>query len=127
MIGELGEKYVYEHERKRLFEINSDYADMVDSTPANDSQNGFDILSYTETGNKKFIEVKTTTNTENVPFYMSAHELATAKKLWQSGANYQIHRIYNIMDEDDSKIGHIIYDSLEKLHLVETSYKLIPS
>lgn len=125
-IGELGEKYVYEQERKRLLKINSTFADMVDSTPANNPQNGFDILSYTETGNKIFIEVKTTTDSANTPFYMSAHELDIAKKLWQSGANYQIHRVYNIMDEDDSKIGYIIYDSLEKLDFIENSYKVIP-
>lgn len=84
------------------------------------------FLKDTDTGDKIFIEVKTTTSTENTPFYMSAHELDTAKKLWESGANYQIHRIYNIMDGDDSKIEYIIYDSLEKLDLAETSYKLIP-
>lgn len=125
-IGELGEKYVYEQERKRLLRINSIFVDKVTLTPAKDPQNGFDILSYTETGDKIFIEVKTTTDTENTPFYMSAHELDIAKKLWKSGAYYQIHRVYNIMDKDDSKIGYIIYDSLEKLDFIENSYKVIP-
>lgn len=125
-IGELGEKYVYEHEYNRLLSQNSNYADMIDITPASNPQNGFDILSYTETGEQIFIEVKTTTDEENTPFYMSQHELSIAKKLWKSGANYQIHRIYNIMNEDDSQIGYVIYTSLENLTISETSYKLEP-
>ena len=123
-IGELGEKYVYEHEINRLLEINSELADLVDLTPADNSANGFDILSYTETGEKIYIEVKTTTDTSNTPFYMSKHELTTAKEFWKHGYNYQIHRIYDILNNDESKIGYIIYDSLEKLNLIETSYKL---
>ena len=51
-IWELGEKYVYEHEINRLLEINSELADLVDLTPADNSANGFDILSYTEKGEK---------------------------------------------------------------------------
>lgn len=125
-IGELGEKYVYESEYNRLLKKDNELADMVDSTPASNPENGFDILSYTETGEKIYIEVKTTTNSENSPFYMSKHELSVAKKLWASGANYQIHRIYDIMNEDDSKIGYVIYDSLEKLNLTESSYKVEP-
>ena len=57
---------------------------------------------------------------------MSEHELTTAKKMWDSGANYQIHRIYDIMNEDDSQIGYKIYDSLDKLILTEASYKVEP-
>ncbi len=57
-IGELGEKYVYEHEISRLLEINSELADLVDLTPADNSVNGFDILSYTETGEKIYVTVQ---------------------------------------------------------------------
>ena len=57
---------------------------------------------------------------------MSEHELATAKKMWDWGANYQIDRIYDIMNEDNSQIGYIIYDSLDKLILTEASYKVEP-
>lgn len=123
-IGKLGEKYVYEHEISRLLEINGELADLVDLTPADNSVNGFDILSYTETGEKIYIEVKTTTDTSNTPFYMSKHELTTAKEFWKNGYNYQIHRIYDILNNDESKIGYIIYNSLEQLNLIETSYKL---
>ncbi len=55
---------------------------------------------------------------------MSKHELTTAKEFWKNGYNYQIHRIYDILNNDESKIGYIIYDSLEQLNLIETSYKL---
>ncbi len=125
-IGELGEKYVYEQECTRLLKSDSAFADMVDSTPANNPENGYDILSYTEAGEKIYIEVKTTTLSDNSPFYMSEHELSVAKKFWASGINYQIHRIYDIMNEDDSKIGYVIYNSLDSLKLTEASYKVEP-
>lgn len=123
-IGELGEKFVYEKECSRLGDKDSSYADMVDATPASNPKNGFDILSYTENGEKIYIEVKTTTDHENTPFYMSDHERAVAENLLSSGANYQIHRIYDIMNEDDSKIGYEIYDSLDTLDFVEVTYKV---
>lgn len=125
-IGELGEKFVYEKECSRLGDKDSSYADMVDATPASDPKNGFDIISYTENGEKIYIEVKTTTDHENSPFYMSDHERAVAENLLSSGANYQIHRIYDIMNEDDSKIGYEIYDSLNILDFVEVTYKVEP-
>lgn len=125
-IGELGEKFVYEKECNRLGDKDSVYADMIDATPASDPKKGFDILSYTENGEKIYIEVKTTTDYENSPFYMSEHEIDVAKKLLGSGANYQIHRIYDIMNDDESKIGYEIYDSLDNLNFVEVTYKVEP-
>lgn len=125
-IGELGEKFVYEYERERLIKANSNFAEMVDATPANNPINGFDILSYTENGEKIFIEVKATTDNINTPFYMSQHELDTAKSFWNTEKIYQIHRIYNIMDDDVLKIGHVIYDSLDNLNLKETTYRVEP-
>lgn len=124
-IGELGEKFVYEYERERLIKTNSNFAEMVDATPANNPKNGFDILSYTKSGEKIYIEVKTTTDNINAPFYMSQHELNTAKSFLSKGKIYQIHRIYNIMD-NALKIGHVIYDSLDNLNLIETTYKVEP-
>lgn len=123
-IGELGEKFVYEKECSRLGNQESTYVDMIDVTPANNPANGFDILSYTKEGEKIYIEVKATVDCDNTPFFMSEHELSFAKKILSSGGIYQIHRVYNIMNDDENQIGYEVYDSLDKLEFTELSYKV---
>ena len=123
-IGELGEKFVYEKECSRLSNQESTYVDMVDASPANNPANGFDILSYTKDGEKIYIEVKTTVDCDNTPFFMSEHEISVAKKILNSGGIYQIHRVYDIMNDDETQIGYEIYDSLDKLEFTELSYKV---
>lgn len=95
-IGDIGERYVFEREMARLEKANSKYADCVDNTPAEDPQNGYDILSYTEDGVPIHIEVKSTLGDLHTPFYITANEKETSKRIRNEGGIYQIHRVYNI-------------------------------
>ena len=71
-IGEKGEQFIFEREKDRLENAGSQYANNVSRAPASDPKNGFDILSYTENGEKIYIEVKTTTDHENSPRIISS-------------------------------------------------------
>lgn len=105
-IGDIGERYVYECERRRLAKANSKYVEYVDATPAQDHRNGYDILSYTEEGQPIYIEVKSTMGDLDTPFYITANEQETAKRIRKAGGIYQIHRVYNIGKE----IGTFVYE-----------------
>ncbi len=98
-IGNIGEQYVYECEKTRLINAGSNYADLVDRTPANNPQNGYDILSYTEKGTPIYIEVKSTMGDVDTPFYITRNEKETSKRIKDNGGIYQIHRVYNIGKE----------------------------
>lgn len=124
-IGNIGEQYVYECEKTRLINAGSKYADLVDRTPANNPQNGYDILSYTEKGKPIYIEVKSTMGDIDTPFYITRNEKETAKRIKENGGIYQIHRVYNIGKE----ISVLIYEDdsgftyEEELWRVSTNYQ----
>lgn len=105
-IGDIGERYAYECEKRRLAKVNSKYVEYVDATPAKDHENGYDILSYTEEGKPIYIEVKSTMGDLDTPFYITANEQKTAERIRKGGGIYQIHRVYNIGKE----IGLFVYE-----------------
>ena len=105
-IGDIGERYVFEREKMRLARANSKYVDFVVSTPAKDPRNGYDILSYTEDGVPIYIEVKSTLGDLHTPFYITANEKETAKRIRKEGGIYQVHRVYNVGKE----IGVFVYE-----------------
>lgn len=107
-IGEKGEQYVYESEKARLIKAGSVYVNKISRAPAQDPRNGYDIDSYTETGKRIHIEVKSTTGDLTEPFYMTANEREKAKEVRKEGGIYQIHRVYNI--ENDDEIGVVVYN-----------------
>ncbi|WP_416208498.1 DUF3883 domain-containing protein [Fodinibius sp.] len=53
---------------------------------------GFDILSFDEKGNKKFIEVKTTKLDKNSPFYFTRNELGLSR---DKNRSYSLYRVFN--------------------------------
>jgi hypothetical protein len=91
-IGELGEQYIFEKELNHLIsqgKINQN-KEVIHVSLKNDSE-GYDIVSFTDTGERKYIEVKTTTGNEFEPFYLSNSEMEAMKRL----NNYWIYRVYN--------------------------------
>lgn len=120
-IGDLGEKYVVEYEKNFLKSNNSQYYDLVDGSYALDNNNGFDILSYTLKGKKVYIEVKTTTGNPKDSFYMSKHEIDTAKELIKRGEIYRLYRVGNILSNN---VSLIIYDDLNQFNEDEIILKM---
>ncbi|QDQ03043.1 DUF3883 domain-containing protein [Lysinibacillus fusiformis] len=100
-IGELGEQFVYEYELKKL--QDTDFADKIDKTKANDNTNGYDILSYTKTGKKLHIEVKATV-TSKEEFYISQHEFEVAKEIVEKGGLYKVYFVKEILGNPQLEI-----------------------
>ena len=81
ILGRAGEKCVLHHEKARLENIGrSDLAKQVRwiSEEVGDGA-GYDIESYSSTGEVRLIEVKTTNGWKRTPFHISRNELAVSK------------------------------------------------
>jgi len=97
-IGTLGELLVLQYEQERLKSLK------IKKIPEHKSKSegdglGYDILSYDKNGNEIFIEVKTTTNGANTPFYITRNELEKSK---QENDRYFLYRLYDF-DEKNNK------------------------
>ncbi|HKL41276.1 MAG TPA: DUF3883 domain-containing protein [Clostridia bacterium] len=81
---------------------------------------GYDILSYDEEGNKKYIEVKTTVNKNNNSFYISSNEIEFSK----SNKNYYLY-VVKITDLDEMKgeVQVIKGDINKNLELIPIKFK----
>lgn len=92
MIGFLGEKIVLKYEKNRLSN-DPDLSQRIEHVSQTKGDGlGYDILSFDSQGNEIFIEVKTTTQGKNSPFYMSSNEVSFANK---HPENYFLYRVYN--------------------------------
>lgn len=94
MIGQLGEAYVYQYELEKL--EGTMYVSKIDGSVAINPSNGFDILSFEKDGTPLHIEVKATVGSEN-NFYLSNHELNTARAMKEAGLNYIIYFVKEIL------------------------------
>lgn len=122
MIGQIGEKFVYSMEVQKLLDAGNDkLAELVDPSVALDHKNGFDILSFTETGKKIYIEVKATAGDLTEPFYISNNELKKADELRSKGEIYRIYRVYNVGKEN---IAYEIIEDISQYKREEVLYKI---
>ncbi|MCR9040092.1 DUF3883 domain-containing protein [Bacillus sp. L381] len=95
-VGSLGERFVLDREIKKLegTEYYPEYVGEVDVTA------GYDIVSYERTGEKIYIEVKTSVNVDSC-FYLSTSEYNRAKEL---GDSYYIYRVENVLARDSKEV-----------------------
>lgn len=92
-IGQRGEEIIYNYEKNLLIKIGrNDLASKVEWIAKQDCTAGYDILSYDINGNKKYIEVKSSTGSSD-KFYLSKNEIEVARKY---GENYFIYKVNNI-------------------------------
>lgn len=97
--GKRGEEIVLKHERDFLKEHGrKDLASKIRWVSQEDDTLGYDILSFDKNGNKKYIEVKTTSShtSNNIEFYLSANQYNIAKQQ----SNYFIYLVFNITSEE---------------------------
>ena len=106
-IGDIGEEAVWEYEQEKIrkaLQNDPELAESLISTMAWVSREpggekyGYDIRSYNIINGQPvpiFIEVKTTTSGSLKEFYITQHELETAKSE-EVNRNYYIYRVYNI-------------------------------
>ncbi len=124
--GELGEEITAGIERKKL--AGTGYETCVSTKPAKNRRNGYDVISATEDGQSKYIEVKTTTSPDpNEPFHMTSAEYRKMKEFMDAGNRYELHRIFGF-DRDTMKYKIIIYTPQQVIDLFEPvpeSYRMV--
>ncbi|MDP4265181.1 MAG: DUF3883 domain-containing protein [Bacteroidota bacterium] len=125
-IGELGELYILQKEQNHLIskgKINES-KEIFHVASKSDSE-GYDIISFTDSGERKYIEVKTTTGNQYEPFYLSNSEMEAMKRL----NNYWIYRVYNF-NIDLKKGDFYKIDCSRELetyyHIKASSFKVSP-
>ncbi len=93
-LGEAGEQFIFNHEKRFLSLIGRrDLANNVRWTAREEGDGaGYDVLSFTDRGEKKYIEVKTTVGSERTPFFVSRNEHRFCKHNLE---HYNLVRIFN--------------------------------
>ncbi len=120
-IGDLGEQWVLNYEQNHC---PSKYVKKV--IPAAKSEGdglGYDILSFDNHGNEKYIEVKTTTGGPKTSFFVSRVELERSKK---EGNKYYLYRLYNFDEAKRTADCLVIRGDLSKYCINPTEYEIVP-
>lgn len=111
-IGKAGENFVYSEEIAKVSSFAPDAITRVIHLSEKQGDGfGYDILSLDEEGKPLFIEVKTTKDGADSPFYMSINELNFFKR--HKNKNAYVYRVYHF-NEDDSR-GDILKISAKEL------------
>ncbi len=120
-IGTAGEEWVTQMERERL--DGTPYANAVNPNYANDPDSHFDILSFTESGECVFIEVKSTGGGEEMPFFITDAEFHFLRKCADEGKRYELHRVTHVTNPAMRKrFVYTAKDLIEKFDLIPNSY-----
>lgn len=102
-IGDLGEQFVFNQERERVKKYHLSKNKKVEWTAKERGDGlGYDVLSYDEKGNVKYIEVKTTTGKEDATYYITANELLKSQI---EKDNYYLYRVYEF--DTNTGLGEI--------------------
>ena len=118
-LGNTGERWAEEFERKRLTQGGrKDLAKKVERVSKKDDSLGYDIASFNLDGTPLWIEVKTTNEGKNTPFFISDLELKTCQ---ENLDKYRLYRVYNLTK--GAKV-RIISGDLNKLNPVPTTYRI---
>lgn len=122
--GIKGEYVVLELEKYFLESIGKkDLADKIRHVSVEDGDGiGYDILSFFQNGNEKYIEVKSTTGNATTPFYMSQNELNFLQSHYSNAVIYRV-----LITENEPKLK--IYSSeqiLTQFDIIPSQYKVKP-
>ncbi len=126
-LGIRGERLVVEHEKYLLQQSGRpDLAEKVRHTSMVEGDGaGYDLLSFTDEGEPKYVEVKTTRGPSQSSFYMSANEVRFSK---QHQDNYYLYRVYAYDDDRNSGKFYIATgDVSEVFNLTPTHYRVASS
>lgn len=115
-IGNAGEMFVLKYETEKLSEIGKI---PIHTSKIDGDGVGYDIRSYTETGEDKFIEVKTTTGGFESSIFITRNEL---KRSIELGDKYYLYRVYNFFESDNKGDLAILRGSLESICIYPREY-----
>jgi len=122
IIGDAGEEFVFQQERETIKSYNLSADKKVRRVSVVDGDGlGYDILSYDQYGNEKYIEVKTTKGEIDNSLFISANELEMSE---QYPEQYWMYRVYEV--DDVALTGKIAErkGSLKDLCIAAQSYKV---
>lgn len=96
-LGHAGELAVVRYEQEKLFRAGrANLAAKVEHVSMTKGDGlGFDVLSFDVTGKERFIEVKTTRQTDEWPFMVSRNEVAFSKDAAESFHLYRVYQFRN--------------------------------
>jgi hypothetical protein len=92
-LGMAGEEFVVRFEQARLIRASRErLASKIDHLSRTQGDGaGFDILSFEATGAERLIEVKTTRNGKETPFFLSKNEVEVSR---ESAEKYHLYRVF---------------------------------
>lgn len=92
-LGAAGELFVLNYERARLIHVGKGaLAGRIEHTSkVRGDHEGYDILSFDESGAERLIEVKTTKYGAETPFFVSRNEVSTSERC---ASLYHVYRLY---------------------------------
>ena len=115
LLQEISNSYIGEFGEEKVFSLECDKLKGTSLNPIwvakEDDSLGYDIESYDLSGNRIYIEVKSTPYGPKTPFHMSQKEIDTSIKY---GDNYYIYRVYNLTKESDKYYYFIIKGDVTK-------------
>ena len=117
-----GEAYVAEQERLKL--QGTPYAIGVNEAYADDPSSGYDIFSFTQSGEPIFITVKTTRSGVSDPFTLSGSELEVASYCCANSLNYELHLVYH-MNSKRYAPSQIVYNAGQVLSFIKEPTEFI--
>lgn len=121
-IGDSGEEFVYQYERKQVKKYKLNSQKQVRRVAKLDGDGlGYDILSYDEYGNEKYIEVKTTSGPEDGSFFITANELKMSEEYPEQ---YYLYRVYDFDKVAMNGEISIRKGSLKELCISAQTYKV---
>lgn len=93
-LGDAGEEFVFNMEKRFLNLVGQkNLAENVRWIAKEEGDGaGYDILSFTDRGDKKFVEVKTTVGNSRTPFFVSRNEYQFCK---HNGDDYRLVRLFD--------------------------------
>ncbi|QZN88986.1 DUF3883 domain-containing protein [Vagococcus lutrae] len=118
-VGLYGEQLVLKYEKEKLENLGKkELSDKVTQVSLNDDSLGYDILSFDENGNEKYIEVKTTRGT-NKYFYITENELNKANKL----DGYMMYLVSDVLNNDKIQLDILSSNAINSRKLTPIIYK----
>jgi hypothetical protein len=93
-LGDAGEAFILHYECARLIHLGKErLASRIEHTAKlRGDYEGYDILSFEESGQERLIEVKTTKYGDETPFYVSKNEVSVSDR---ESARYHVYRLFN--------------------------------
>jgi len=118
-IGNAGEQLVKQYEINRL--KNAGHTDLAGQVDIVEDGKGYDVLSFQENRQPKYIEVKTTAGNSLTPFDFTINEKLFSER---HSENYFIYRLYNYDEDSNSADFYVIQNLNESVLIQPTNYKV---